>query len=68
VLAHFRGAQAWLQNCAPVKTRPGILVAYSAGKGNWAAVPWISLLDKAETTTTQSGRYVVFPKASFLIL
>lgn len=30
------------------------------GKGNWAKVPWISILDKRATTTTQEGIYVVF--------
>ncbi len=30
------------------------------GKGNWATIPWISLLDNRETTTTQAGTYVVY--------
>lgn len=35
-------------------------VVPSAGKGNWANVPWISLLDPRETTTTQKGVYIVY--------
>lgn len=37
-----------------------IKVVPSAGKGNWASVPWISLLDPRETDTTQRGVYVVY--------
>ena len=32
----------------------------SYGKGNWAATPWISLLDDRETQATQRGTYVVY--------
>ncbi len=37
-----------------------IRVVASAGKGNWASVPWLSLLDPRETTTTQQGVYIVY--------
>jgi len=32
----------------------------SAGAGNWASVPWIAILDKEITTSTQKGFYPVF--------
>src|SRR5580692_8071116 len=48
-----------LELSAPVKKRPTIKVVASAGKGNWALVPWISFLDERETTTTQRGVYAV---------
>ncbi len=32
----------------------------SVGAGNWANVPWISILDTRITTTTQSGIYPVY--------
>lgn len=32
----------------------------SIGQGNWANIPWIALLDKRITTTTQHGEYVVY--------
>lgn len=35
-------------------------VVASAGKGNWARVPWIALMDSRETTSTQHGVYCVF--------
>jgi hypothetical protein len=42
-----------------VKENKNLLVKYSYGKGNWAHTPWIAILDKRETTTTQRGTYVV---------
>lgn len=42
-----------------VKENKNLLVKYSYGKGNWAHTPWIAILDKRETTTTQKGTYVV---------
>lgn len=35
-------------------------VAASAGKGNWATVPWISILHKDVTNSTQRGYYLVY--------
>lgn len=35
-------------------------VAASAGKGNWATVPWISILHKNVTNSTQRGYYLVY--------
>ena len=52
--------QAQLQSLSCVRSRPYIQVKWSLGKGNWAAVPWLALLNQNVTTTTQSGLYVVF--------
>jgi 5-methylcytosine-specific restriction enzyme A len=38
----------------------GLLVEGSAGAGNWAAVPWISVFDPAITTSATEGYYVVY--------
>jgi 5-methylcytosine-specific restriction enzyme A len=38
----------------------GLLVEGSAGAGNWAAVPWISVFDPAVTTSATQGYYVVY--------
>ena len=48
-----------------LSTVPGVIsrkikVVPSAGKGNWASVPWISMLDPLETDTTQKGVYIVY--------
>jgi len=32
----------------------------SCGKGNWATIPWISILNKKITQTTQEGVYIVY--------
>jgi len=32
----------------------------SIGMGNWAKVPWLAIMDKEITTTTQEGVYVVY--------
>ncbi|WP_351078624.1 DUF3578 domain-containing protein [Shewanella sp. CAL98-MNA-CIBAN-0140] len=37
-----------------------LIVKSSAGAGNWASVPWLSILNPSLTTTTQSGIYPVF--------
>lgn len=44
---------------APLSARPDVKVKSSAGQGNWAAVPWIAMLDKRITRSTQSGVYAV---------
>ena len=38
----------------------GLIVEGSAGAGNWAAVPWISVFDPAITTSATRGYYVVY--------
>lgn len=37
-----------------------IHVEASVGRGNWAKVPWIALMDQRETNSTTHGVYVVF--------
>lgn len=32
----------------------------SVGKGNWATVPWIALMHRSITTSTQRGYYIVY--------
>ena len=32
----------------------------SVGKGNWATVPWIALMHRDITTSTQRGYYIVY--------
>jgi hypothetical protein len=43
----------------PVTSRPTVSAVWSAGRGNWARIPWISFLDARETRTTQHGVYPV---------
>ena len=43
----------------PVASRPTVSARWSAGRGNWSRIPWISFLDARETRTTQRGVYPV---------
>jgi 5-methylcytosine-specific restriction enzyme MrcB-like protein len=43
-----------------VASRPTLKVVWSVGRGNWARIPWISILDQRETESTQQGVYCVF--------
>lgn len=43
-----------------VQKRPYLKTDLSVGNGNWAAVPWIAILNANVTTSTQEGVYVVF--------
>ncbi|MGO4890394.1 McrB family protein [Anaerobacillus sp. MEB173] len=36
------------------------IVKGSVGQGNWATCPWVAIMNKAVTTTTQRGYYVVY--------
>jgi len=42
-----------------IASNQNLLVKVSYGKGKWAAIPWLAILDKRETTTTQKGTYIV---------
>ena len=60
IAAAFRDAKSAIDRFTPVKERSSVQVGWSAGQGNWSRVPWISLLDTRETTTTKRGVYCVF--------
>jgi hypothetical protein len=49
-----------LERFESVRSRSDILVDISVGQGNWAAIPWIALLNTEITRSTQEGIYVVF--------
>ncbi len=53
----LKGAIAGLPS---VKERDELVVEWSLGKGGWATVPWISLMDRRVTRSTQEGVYVAF--------
>jgi len=56
----FAQASQRLGRSPCVTNRKHLHVVASYGKGNWAAMPWIALLDERETKTTQVGTYVVY--------
>ncbi|WP_274379542.1 MrcB family domain-containing protein [Deinococcus kurensis] len=47
----------YLQTLSALK---GYIVKGSAGKGQWASVPWLAFLDSRITKTTEQGQYVVY--------
>ena len=47
-----------LKTCAQLPDQ--YLVKGSVGQGGWAAVPWIAVMNKQVTTTTQDGIYIVY--------
>jgi hypothetical protein len=52
--------KARLEQFPAVRSRTDLLVSIGVGQGNWAAVPWIALLNTEVTRSTQVGIYVVF--------
>ena len=52
--------QEALERLPCVQQRSHIVVKWSLGKGGWANVPWIALLNRNVTTSTEKGLYVVF--------
>jgi MoxR-like ATPase len=56
---NLKALQAQLENLLCVQKRPNILVKWSLGKGVWAKVPWIALMNRRVTTSTQVGVYIV---------
>lgn len=56
----FRNLRETVESLPTVAGNDHLKVVASYGKGNWATIPWLSLLDRRETTTTQRGVYVVY--------
>ena len=44
----------------PILTNKSLFVDSSPGKGNWAEVPWIAIINKNETDGAQEGVYIVY--------
>jgi hypothetical protein len=59
VVGFFKSLVNSLKGLPCITSRPNINITFSVGKGNWAAIPWVSFLDNTETTTTQEGVYPV---------
>lgn len=59
VWATFENLNDAFSTSPPVTSRPTLSARWSAGRGNWARIPWIAFLDARETRTTQSGVYPV---------
>jgi len=49
-----------ISNIISSNGNPNYLIKGSAGAGNWADVPWLSILDRRITSGTQDGIYPVY--------
>lgn len=56
----FRVLRESVEVSPPVASHEHLKVVASYGKGNWATIPWLSVLDRRETSSTQRGVYVVY--------
>lgn len=55
----FANLKDEISNLEFIKSNPSLKVKFSCGQGNWAAIPWIAILDRRETTSNQRGVYIV---------
>lgn len=43
-----------------LRIRPSVKIVGSIGRGSWAHIPWIALLDERETVSISKGVYPIF--------
>ena len=60
VWRHFKHFQEGIVASGLLNEYPEMNISFSIGKGNWALVPWVTILDKRHTSTTREGMYVVY--------
>lgn len=46
--------------CLPFMNESKYIVTGSVGQGNWASIPWIAIMNKDITKSTQRGYYIVY--------
>lgn len=56
----FSGLKKALESNPKVAKYREVITKPSVGKGIWATIPWVALLDSRETSTVQEGVYCVF--------
>jgi hypothetical protein len=56
----FEGLQRALSSSDPLRKRPSVKVTWSAGKGNWANIPWMALVDTRDQSAPRGGIYLSF--------
>ena len=55
----FNSLRDEISNLDFIKDNSNLVVKFACGQGNWAAIPWLAILDRRETTSTQRGTYIV---------
>ncbi len=53
-------AKQLIESSPIVNDWPQLIARVSFGRGNWAGVPWLAIMDQRETTTTRRGIYCVY--------
>lgn len=56
----FNALKRRIETSGPVQDNDHLKVVAGFGKGNWATIPWLSVLDERETDSTQRGIYIVY--------
>jgi len=56
----FRELKSQVSGLGCIEGNPNLIVKSSYGKGNWATVPWLAIMDTRVTSSTQDGTYIVF--------
>jgi hypothetical protein len=56
----FQNIAASLRSAPDVARFKNIVIQWSAGRGNWATVPWVAALDSRETSKTSEGVYLIY--------
>lgn len=56
----MEGLKAHFSQSQSVAGRSKLAVSWSLGKGVWATIPWIAILDSRVTASIQNGIYVAF--------
>jgi hypothetical protein len=56
----FKRLRNGIENLPALRNRPTLRVQWSAGKGEWARVPWIAIIDSREIEAPSGGLNCVF--------
>jgi hypothetical protein len=56
----FTRVESAIANLSALRNRPTLRVEWSAGKGEFARVPWIAIIDSREVEAPRGGIYCVF--------
>lgn len=55
----FKIIEAQIASFRSIKSSSGLIIKASLGQGAWANVPWIAILDRNVTTSTQDGVFII---------
>jgi 5-methylcytosine-specific restriction enzyme B len=56
----FADLKKAIERLSVVRSRPTLRVEWSVGKGNWARVPWVAIIDSREAEAPTGGIHCVF--------